>query len=61
MQKPSRRSKSPDNRPARARYWNTGQLRKHKVAHIMKSAGLSRAEALRQWESQRKGRMKAAH
>ena len=56
---PSRKSKAPDKRPARERYWRTGQLRKHKVHNMMRSnPHLSKDQATKLWESVRKRRMK---
>lgn len=49
-----RKSKAPDKRPARDRYWKTHQLRKHKVRNIMRNdASLSYAKALKLWEAAR--------
>lgn len=51
----SKKSKRPDLRPARKRYWNSGILMKRKVAHLMKSGRFaSTAEATAYWLSVRK-------
>jgi hypothetical protein len=56
MQK-QRKSKARDNRPARERYWRKHTLRDRKVRRIMKNnAHLTKDEALKLWEEQRKGR-----
>jgi len=52
-----RKSKSPDKRPAKNRYWTKRTLEKHKVRHIMKSCGLSYEESLWFWRSRRQGRI----
>jgi len=54
----SRKSKRPDGRPARGRYWSTHRLRINKVRRIVRSSGMTPSDARLLWESQRKGRMK---
>lgn len=52
-----RRSKSPDKRPARARYWSTKQLQANKVRNLMRSnPHLSKDDALDLWQDARKTR-----
>jgi len=53
-----KRSKAPDNRPARKKYWASRKLEKNKVKNLMKSQGMSRAEATEFWNNTRKGRVK---
>lgn len=52
------RRKRPDLRPARARYWATKQLEKHKVRDLVRCCGMERVKALVYWRSVRKKRMK---
>ena len=55
MSQRAKKTKRPDLRPARARYWNGGHLRKNKVNRLMKSNGFkTKAEALTFWLSVRK-------
>ena len=54
----SKKSKRLDTRPARSKYWATKKLRTNKVHAIMGSTTLSEKQALKMWESQRRGRMK---
>ncbi|KKM78026.1 hypothetical protein LCGC14_1364170 [marine sediment metagenome] len=53
-----RRGKAPDDRPARARYWNTKQLEKHKVRNLVRCCGMDKAKATVYWRSVRKRRIK---
>jgi hypothetical protein len=55
-----KKGKRPDLRPARARYWQRGQLRKHKVRNLVRCCGLSVAAATRRWEETRKTRKKSS-
>lgn len=49
-----------NNGPSRQRYWATSRLMEHKVKHIMRATGLTRAEAYLLWTDARGGRrMKA--
>ncbi len=58
-QQQSKRGKRPDNRPARARYWQKKTLKNRKIRHIMaNNPHLSRREATDLWEDSRRGRMK---
>jgi hypothetical protein len=53
--------KSPDTRPARARYWQKRQLEKHKVRQLMRHNGFTdRAKAVRFWREGRSSRYKPA-
>jgi len=52
-----KRSKAPDNRPARKKYWASRKLEKNKVKHLMKSQGITRSEATTFWNNVRKGRV----
>lgn len=55
----TKKSKMPDNRPARARYWSENHLRRNKVKHLMQSCGFDdRGKAQQYWESVRQGRRK---
>lgn len=56
-QRASKKSKRPDKRPAKIRYWMSRHLERNKVKNLMKS-GYTKAEALKYWHSVRKGRVK---
>ena len=50
----TKRSKMPDTRPARARYWARGKLAKRKIRNLMLYNGFdSKAEASVFWRSVR--------
>lgn len=49
----AKKTKRPDSRPARARYWNSGRLAIRKVRNLVRS-GYSPREALKIWEDTRK-------
>ncbi len=51
--KGGKKGKRPDSRPARSRYWGTGQLAINKVRRMMKSNGLSAKDAFILWEKKR--------
>lgn len=54
MAQKAKKSKRPDNRPARARYWASKRLLKNKVRNLMKNNGFeSEAEAKSYWLSVR--------
>jgi hypothetical protein len=54
-----KKTKRPDNRPARQRYWVTGRLAVRKIKNLVVHNGLTVEEATRQWEDTRKrGRAK---
>lgn len=60
--KPSRRktgkkSKRPDKRPARARYWAKRTLEERKIRNLMRCCGMSRQSAYNYWHKTRKGRV----
>jgi len=54
--KRGKKSKTPDRRPAKLRYWQGKHLEKNKVKHIMRSSGLTRTEAVDVWVKARGGR-----
>ena len=50
-----KRSKKPDDRPARKRYWASGRLAKRKIRNLMKTGAFeSKADAEKYWKSVRK-------
>ena len=49
-----KKTKRPDNRPARSRYWGSGRLAIRKIKNLVKCNGLTVEEATQQWESTRK-------
>ncbi len=57
-----RKSKAPDKRPARERYWKRKTLQKRKTRRIARNMGITLAEALDIWLHHktmgRKGRVK---
>jgi len=52
----SKKSKRPDNRPARERYWREKRLEARKVRNLMKYCGLSKQSAYKRWRDERGGR-----
>jgi hypothetical protein len=54
----TKKSKRPDKRPARDRYWNYQRLRHNKIRNLMRFCGLSKEAAERRWDADRKGRMR---
>ncbi len=61
MRKPNigKKSKRPDNRPARTRYWMSKHLRRNKIRNIMRSTNLTKEEATKLWlSSNRQGRIR---
>ena len=55
MAQKAKKSKQPDKRPARARYWASGRLAKHKIRNLMNNNGFeSKADAEKYWKSVRK-------
>lgn len=48
-----KKSKRPDNRPAKKRYWTSGRLAYRKVRNLVRS-GYAPMEALKLWEATRK-------
>lgn len=59
-QQSSKKSKRPDNRPARERYWRLHRLREHKVRNLVRYRGMTPEAAVKFWVSVRKGRIKGA-
>ncbi len=60
-----KKTKRPDLRPARARYWSSHTLEDRKIRNIMKSDKnrilanrITREQAYKLWHAERKGRMK---
>ena len=50
-----KRSKSPDTRPARVRYWGSSRLAKRKIRNLMKNNGFeTESKAKTYWSSVRK-------
>ena len=52
-----KKSKSPDNRPARKRYWAKRTLETHKVGNLMRCCGMSKQSAYNHWHRTRQGRV----
>jgi hypothetical protein len=52
-----KKSKAPDNRPARKRYWLRRTLEMHKVKKMMRAYGLTEKQAIEAWRKVRKGRV----
>ena len=59
--KPGKKSKKPDKRPARARYWAARVLEIRKVRNLMRCCGMSKQSAYKYWRSHRKGRVKEGY
>ena len=53
-----KKSKRPDKRPARLRYWMKRTLESRKIAHLMKYCGMSKQSAYNLWHRTRKTRVK---
>lgn len=54
-----KKTKRPDTRPARSRYWISGRLALNKIKNLVRCNGLTVEEATQQWEETRKrGRQK---
>ena len=53
-----KKSKRPDKRPARLRYWLKRRLEVRKVGNLMKYCGMSKQTAYNFWHNTRKGRVK---
>ena len=50
----SKKTKRPDGRPARKRYWSSGKLKRKKVRNLVRHNGFeTEAAALRHWLSVR--------
>ncbi len=54
----AKRSKKPDNRPARARYWSSHKLEHHKVRNLVRHNGMTEHEARLFWREVRTKRIK---
>jgi len=48
---PRKKSKRPDKRPARLRYWMKRTLEERKIRHLMKYCGMTRQQAYRFWHN----------
>ena len=59
--KTGKKSKRPDNRPARSKYWLRRTLEERKVKAIMKAYGLTKGKAVERWHAERKGRVPKGH
>jgi len=44
-----KKSKKPDKRPARLRYWATKRLEERKIRNLMKHCGMTKQQAYRFW------------
>jgi hypothetical protein len=53
-----KKSKKPDKRPARLRYWLSRHLERNKVRRLMKYCGMTKQQALDYWNTHRQGRVK---
>lgn len=47
-------SKKPDKRPARARYWNSGNIKRRKIRNMVKFCKMSIEAATAEWSKNRK-------
>jgi len=56
-----KKGKRPSKKPARARYWNGRHLEKNKIRHMMKAYGLTKEEARKRWNAERKTRVPTGH
>ncbi len=56
-----KKGKRTDKRPARARYWSGRHLEKTKVRHMMKAYGLTKEQAIKRWNAERKTRVPTGH
>lgn len=52
----SRKSKAPDHRPARDRYWSKHRLQQNKVRNLVRSHGMTEDVATKFWLKVRAGR-----
>ncbi len=59
--KRSKKSKRPDGRPAKKRYWSNRILEKHKIANLVDHCGMSIQSAYKAWlehpKTRRQGRV----
>jgi hypothetical protein len=51
-----KKSKKPDNRPARKRYWSSRKLMANKVRNLVVHNGMNEVEAKDYWKKARSGR-----
>lgn len=52
-----KKSKKPDGRPARKRYWAARKLEGRKVGNLVRSCGMTKQSAYNRWHRDRKGRV----
>ena len=57
--KTSKKSKRPDGRPSRKKYWASRHLEQNKVKNLMRHCGMTRANALVFWRKVRTTRIPA--
>lgn len=57
IERPGKKSKRKDQRPARKRYWMMRVLESRKVRHLMKCCRMSKQSAYNTWHRMRKGRV----
>lgn len=57
VQQQKKKGKRPDKSPARKRYWNGRHLERNKIRHMMKAYGLTKDEAKKRWNAERKTRV----
>ncbi len=53
----SKKGKGLNKQPARKRYWSSRHLEKTKVRHMMKAYGLTKEQAVKRWNAERKTRV----
>ena len=58
-QRITKKSKRPDNRPARLMYWARRRLETRKVGNLMRYCGMSKQSAYKYWHKVRQGRVPA--
>lgn len=54
----AKKSKKPDTRPARLRYWTESHLEKNKVRKLVRCNGMTEVDARVYWRSVRTKRMR---
>ena len=54
----AKKTKKPDTRPARIRYWMEGHLEKNKVRNLVRCNGMTEADARAYWREVRTKRMR---
>ena len=55
-QRLSKKSKRPDKRPAKIRYWMSKHLERNKVRNLMRHCGMTKAFATEFWQNARQNR-----